>query len=76
MSDKTRELISALMDDELESGSQFVVNAMTDDAENRSLWQRYHLIGEAMRGALPERIDLSLSDRISAAIEQEAAFVV
>jgi sigma-E factor negative regulatory protein RseA len=71
MSDKTREHISALMDDELGNGSQFVINAVKDDAEHRATWQRYHLIGEAVRGSLPEKIDLLMSERISAAISGE-----
>ena len=73
MSDEIREHISAMMDDELETGSRFVVHAITDNPEHRSLWQRYHLIGDAMRGMLPGHIDLSLADRISSAIAREPA---
>ena len=72
MSENSRELISALVDDELETGSAFILNAMKDDQESRQLWQRYHLIGEAMKGNLPEHVDINLSDRIIKAIENES----
>ena len=71
MSEKSREQISTLMDDEQQTGSLFILSAMHKDREFRETWKRYHLIGETLRGNLPAYIDLELADRISSAIENE-----
>ena len=71
MSEKSLELVSTLADDELDSGSEFIINAMTDDQELRNSWCHYHLIGEALRGNLPEKIDMTLADRISKVIASD-----
>lgn len=73
MNENSREQISALMDDELEQGSMFIINALKDNREYRLTWDRFHLIGEAMRGQLPETVDMSLADRISKALDNEPA---
>ena len=74
MSENTREQISALVDDELESGSVFILNAMKENREYRDTWLHYHLIGETLRGNLPAQIDMNLADRISKALQNEPAF--
>lgn len=71
MSENSREQISALVDDELETGSIFLLNAMKDNQEYRRAWLHYHLIGETLRGNLPAHVDLKLADRISSAIRDE-----
>ncbi len=73
MNEQAREQISALMDDELENGSAFVLNGLQDSPELRQTWQRYHLMGECLRGHLPAHIDLKLADRISRALQNEPA---
>ena len=73
MNEQAREQISALMDDELDNGSAFVLNGLQDSPELRQIWQRYHLMGDCLRGHLPAQIDLKLADRISLALRNEPA---
>lgn len=75
MSEQSREQISALMDDELDSGSSFVLNALRDNPEFRKAWNHYHLIGETLRGNLPEYVDINLAERISRDINNEPAII-
>lgn len=75
MNEQNREQISALMDGELEHGAPSVLNALEDNQEYRDVWHRYHLIGESLRGNLPEHIDLHLADRIRASIQNEPAIL-
>ena len=72
MSENSRELISALVDNELETGSVFILNALKENQEYRQVWQHYHLIGETLRGNLPEQIDINLVNRVSEAIQNES----
>lgn len=66
------EHLSALIDDEAgEFEGRRLLDELCKSAEDRALWGRYHLIGEAMRAALPERVDLGFADRISRALEAE-----
>ena len=74
MSENSREQISALVDEELETGSVFILNAMKDNQEYRQAWSHYHLIGEALRGNLPEQVDMNLAERVSKALQNEPAY--
>lgn len=69
----SKEQLSALMDGDLEQ--QGIVDQLRSDEALAGCWQRYHLIGDAMRHELPERLHLELGDRIAAALEQEPAIV-
>lgn len=73
MSETSREQISALMDGEQETGSIFILSAMCNNEEFRKTWNRYHLIGETLRGNLAEQYDPDFAGRISKAIENETA---
>lgn len=75
MSEQSREQISALMDDELENGAPFILKVLEDNQEYRATWHRYHLIGESLRGNLPEHIDMHLADRIRASLENEPSIL-
>lgn len=74
MSEKSHEQISALMDDEQETGSVFILSAMSNNEEFRQTWNRYHLIGETLRGNLSEQYDPDFVNRVSKAIEEDAAY--
>lgn len=69
----SKEQISALMDGDLEQ--QEILDQVSSDAELSGCWQRYHLIGDAMRRELPQAIHLDLADSIAAALEEEPAIV-
>ncbi|MGH8119410.1 MAG: sigma-E factor negative regulatory protein [Gammaproteobacteria bacterium] len=68
MSKDRLEHISALVDDELNQGSRFVLLALKDDQDSKGAWGRYHLIGECLRGHLPAFVDMQLAARISEAL--------
>lgn len=72
MTANKHEHLSALVDDEAgEFEGRRWVEELSKSAEARGRWARYHLIGEAMRGALPPRIDPGLAGRVSRALEAE-----
>ncbi len=65
----SKERVSALMDNQLQSEQS--LKALLDDPSASATWERYHLIGDALRDELPEQLDLSLLQRIADALEQE-----
>lgn len=70
--DKMKEKISALMDGEMEEheiASSF--RELQGDPDQRQTWERYHMIGDALRKNLPKHIDSSFASRISQAIAAE-----
>lgn len=74
MADKTVEQLSALVDDEFEELElELALRRLAKDAELKARWQRYHLIGDALRNHLPEAIDTHFADRVSKALEPEPA---
>lgn len=73
MNDEKLEQISALVDDELEHGSRFVLRALATDEAQKGVWGRYHLIGECLRGHLPARVDMQFAGRIRKALHDEPA---
>ena len=71
MTDRLRESVSALMDDEAdELEIRRVMKGMDDDESLITQWDRYHLIQAAMKGDLIEP-STSLASRISMAIADE-----
>lgn len=72
MADDMKETISALMDGELTP--QELADAMRQlrmDQMQRQCWQRYHMIGDAMRKNLPPHMDAGFAERVSSAISRE-----
>lgn len=72
MSDHQLELLSALKDGEL-TAPDFakIVPALYNESELRKRWDRYHLIGQAMRNNLPAVLQHDLASRVSAALQNE-----
>ncbi|QUN04944.1 anti-sigma factor [Shewanella yunxiaonensis] len=68
-----QEWVSAAVDGE--AGPQALAD-LASDKSSHDKWRNYHLIGDAMRGELPQTLQLDLSDSIAAAIEQEPAILV
>ncbi len=65
------ERLSALVDGELGgSEARFMVRRLATDADLRRRWERYHLIGEALRRSLPRRLDPALAARIEARLPE------
>ena len=71
MADKT-ELTSAFADGELDSHeTDPLLKTLYADEALRERWQRYHLIGDALRKNLPPTIHSDLAQRVQAGIENE-----
>ena len=72
--EKLREQISALADDELPEGEhELLLRRFGTDVELRLHWERCHLIGEAMRKGLPEVDTRGFADRVMAVLADEPA---
>lgn len=64
--------LSAIVDDELEDREiDLVLRRLSRDHDSRARWERYHLIGDAMQGHLPDAFDTGFAARIRRAIEAE-----
>ncbi|MET0116385.1 MAG: sigma-E factor negative regulatory protein [Sedimenticola sp.] len=76
MSDKKREQISALLDDELpaEQASETLAALRKDDTL-RTAWDRYHLIGDVMRGESVRVTTEQVADRVRQRLESEPAII-
>ncbi len=67
-----QEWVSAAVDGETDAQT---LAELAADTESHQKWHNYHLIGDAMRGELPQTMVLDLSASIAAAIELEPAIV-
>jgi len=68
------ERLSALVDGELDAWeTRVLVARLAADGALRARWERYHLIGEALRGRLPRgALDPALAARVRARLPQQA----
>ncbi|MCH1928701.1 anti-sigma factor [Shewanella sp. A25] len=67
-----QEWVSAAVDGETDAQT---LAELVADTHSHNKWHNYHLIGDAMRGELPQTMVLDLSASIAAAIELEPAIV-
>lgn len=71
--DKLREQISALTDDNLSHGEhELLIRRFSVHRELRLCWERYHVIGEAMRKGLPHVDTRGFADRVMQVLEGES----
>src|SRR5487761_398690 len=76
MTEKLREQVSALADDELPAGEhELLARRFALEKYLGICWGRYHLIGESMRKALPQIDTRNFADRVMTALEHEAAII-
>lgn len=68
------ERISALMDGELQDDRE--VGELAQQPECMATWERYHLIGDALRDDLPPQLNLDLGARVAMALEDEPVLLV
>ncbi|MFZ5594814.1 MAG: sigma-E factor negative regulatory protein [Pseudomonadota bacterium] len=74
MTEKFNEKISAFMDGDLAvHEARQLVEEMKQEAAARVCWERYHLIGDALKNNLPGVMRHDLAARISKAVEAEPA---
>ncbi len=72
MSDKIDEQLSAWVDGELSSAEQaLLMKRVEQDPQLAARWQRYHVIGDSLRGQLPDAMDFTLADRVAAQVTAE-----
>lgn len=73
MTDPIKDQVSALLDDELEEreASMLLARFGKDDSL-RATWERYSLIGECIRGNLPDHIAAGLAGRVASELERNA----
>lgn len=69
MSEKKFETVSSVVDNF--QASDDVFEELLEDSQLSTTWDRYHLIGDVMRGDTAEAINLDLSAKISAALAEE-----
>lgn len=70
MNEQKREQISALVDNELTCEAVLVIDNLLRNNEAKEIWERYHLIGNSLRGHLPDRYE-NTADKVSSAIALE-----
>ncbi|MDE2234622.1 MAG: sigma-E factor negative regulatory protein [Gammaproteobacteria bacterium] len=76
MSDKLREQISALVDNELPADEhELLIRRFSMDKHLCLSWERYHLVGEAMRKSLPQADMRGFADRVMKVIADNSAGV-
>ncbi|QQX81452.1 anti-sigma factor [Shewanella sp. KX20019] len=67
-----QEWVSAAVDGELD---EQMLAELAADADSHEQWRDYHMIGDAMRGELPQTVSVDLSASIMAAIDEEPAII-
>jgi sigma-E factor negative regulatory protein RseA len=77
MSQVKREQLSTLIDDELEPAEvQAALSEMSGDQELRALWDRYHLMGDALRGEPLNREARQIADRVRERLAAEPVTLI
>ena len=72
MSEKKKDWLSALADDELQEHElQRGIEALRNDKALQQSWKAYHVIRDTVTSNLHDAVDLQLHQRISAALEAE-----
>ncbi len=76
MTDKLHERVSALLDNELsDTEMTSTLTGLDQKAELRQMWDRYHLIGDVMRGEPIQFRATEISDRVRQQVESEPAII-
>ncbi|TKB55306.1 sigma-E factor negative regulatory protein [Ferrimonas aestuarii] len=63
-----KEAVSAWVDGE---GSELDLKQWLRDEPSKDEWERYHLIGDAMRNELPQTLNLDIAASVASALEDE-----
>lgn len=72
MTEKYAEKISMLMDDELpDHETANLIEGIEHDEWLKQCWERYHLIGDALKNNLPDMVHQDLAGRVSQALNAE-----
>jgi sigma-E factor negative regulatory protein RseA len=72
MADNLDEKVSALVDGELpHEEAESLLNGLRHDLTGQMCWRHYHLISDALKNNLPDKISEDFVNRISIALESE-----
>lgn len=72
MTERLREQLSAMVDNQLsEAEQELMAVRLKGDRELVGYWYRYHVIGDTLRGQLPDHASLMFSDRVREALRDE-----
>ena len=72
MADNLEEKLSALVDGEMPREEiDSLVDGLKHDATSQMCWRHYHLISDALKNNLPDKLPEDFVDRISLALESE-----
>ncbi len=72
MNEQSAEQLSRLVDGDLsESEATSLLGSLPTDEALKARWMRYCLMGNALRGSLPERLSTDLAARVQGAIAEE-----
>ena len=71
MSDFKNEQISAFIDGESSDDHIDVIGKIMKSKDMKDTWTRYHLIGDCLRGYLPEKITYKVSENVSEILRDE-----
>ncbi|RCU51854.1 MULTISPECIES: sigma-E factor negative regulatory protein [Corallincola] len=64
--------LSSWIDNQVDDAiSDDMIDALLEDQELQDTYSRYQLIGDAIRGEMPPAIDIDLTSRVAAALEDE-----
>jgi sigma-E factor negative regulatory protein RseA len=76
MTDKLNEQVSALLDNELsDHESDAVLTKISQDLDLRQRWERYHMIGDVMRGETLNLHAGDISERVKKELDSEPAII-
>lgn|GEM_PF-3391798 len=71
------EMLSMLVDGECDADKTASILRQIGQADDlKTRWHGYHLIGDALRHSLPDRIDTHFSSRVALALESEPAYLL
>jgi sigma-E factor negative regulatory protein RseA len=74
MKDTLNEQLSALVDDELDTGeAALLLRQMGKDETLRNRFARYQLVSDALKNNIPAQVDPGFHQRVQAALQDEAA---
>lgn len=74
MTDYNNEQISALVDNESDDNDD-IVGSLIKDKQLQDTWSRYHLIGDCLRGNLPDTISRQVHSRVNESLQSEATIL-
>ncbi len=76
MTDKLNEQVSALLDNELsDRETASALTQLSQHPELRQKWERYHLIGDVMRGETIQLEATEVSERVRKAVDSEPSII-